>query len=261
MLNEEIMQLLAFDLGTQSRGKDDHAPPSVEARQGVLDLLLARCFPEGAASEGQPASPARERATEDATADDATAEHEPPIAIQASPAGRRSHRRTWVALGSGALAMAAAAALVWVVQPPPETPWVVMPGFDQDWGPGYAGSQRSGSPVELPRGCDVQLHRDGDLTVRFRPQEQSRDELAVAALARQDEGEPRWLALDPEVGTEGVITLDQSVAELGLVPGRWTLTFFIVRQREPPEPAALVDAEPGRHPGYTAIRNTVCVAG
>jgi hypothetical protein len=291
MLNEEMMDLIAFDLSEQTRPEDDpwwsltqgeispqeaiarlsrpggddedglrqrvqhFTPPSVDDRQRTLDQLLAQCF-LAAAAEPPAAGEAPARPLKAATP-------EPVHTHQAErPTPGRSRRRTWVALGSGALAMAAAAALVWVVQPPSEavSP-AILPGFDQEWGPGYVGAQRSEGPAVLPPGCDAQLHRDGDLTVTFRPRAEASDALAVAALAQQGDAPPRWLALDPERSTAGVITVDQSVAALGLTSGRWKVTFFIVRADDQPDPAVLVDADPGRHPGYTAIRNTVCVVG
>jgi len=220
-----------------------YAPPSEQESEQAVDDLVARFFTgsgESGSGESGPAS--------GSAASDGESGSEEIVDLRAA---RR--RRTRVILGS-IMAVAAAAVLTWALVPRGGPPGESMPGFAPEWSNQYSGPMRS---VEVSEGCQ-RYKSDGHLRVQLRPAIAVADDLVIAALGRPEAGEPRRLPIDPTLSAAGVITIDQSVEELGLTPGQWTLSFFVSRGTQLGE-ADLAELSPAEHPEVAVIQSIVCI--
>ncbi len=213
-----------------------YAPPSEHARRQAVDDLVARFFTGAGESGSGESGPASDSATE---------------GVVDLRAARR--RRTRVIAGS-VLAVAAAVVLTWALVPRGGPPGESMPGFAPEWSDQYTGPMRS---VEAPQGCQ-RYKSDGRLRVQLRPDIAVADDLVIAALGRPEAGPPRRLPIDPTLSAAGVITVDQSVEELGLTPGEWTLSFFVSRGTGLSE-AELAELSPAEHPEIAVIHSAICI--
>lgn len=262
-----------------------YAPPTPEAHKQALDELIARFFadPSGGRGGGRGGGPDDRPPDSEIhgeggpqvqgdTSD--TSEHGAATArgnaegersgerVEPGPAapidlGTRRQRRSRVVFG-GVLAAAAAAVLVWALVPRegPPLPGESLPGFASEWSNQYTGSMRG---AEAPQECQ-RYQSEGRLEVRLRPESALADDLVIAALARSERGERRWLPIEPTLSASGVITIDQRVDELGLTPGRWTLSFFVSRDDQLGT-RELAELSPGERPEVAVVRSDVCIEG
>ncbi|MEM9460846.1 MAG: hypothetical protein AAGF11_42175 [Myxococcota bacterium] len=168
-------------------------------------------------------------------------------------------KRSW---WTPTLVIAAAAAVVVLALPPERSPQPLT-AFDLQLRDGWAGETRSATKPAHPAiaSCDQHYHRDGLLAAHLFPTEPLDDDLRIAVFAQPETGEGRWLAKDdlaPSITQQGVLSIEQPVAPLGLTPGTWTLTFYVVR-RDEAHHDDLSSLAPGVHPGVTVVQGTVCI--
>ncbi|MCA9704494.1 MAG: hypothetical protein KDK70_01445 [Myxococcales bacterium] len=175
---------------------------------------------------------------------------------------RRRQSRWWSTASITSVVMVAAAVLLmWLVdRPGPEPEMKMLPGFELQLDDGWSGQMRSLTDTDDQPRCDQRYHRDQVLNVRLSPDESLSEELSLAVLARSEASETRWLEqLSATQGEHGVIAIDQPLMELGLAPGVWTLTFYIVRKQQPLSSSILRALAPGTHPGVSVVRGSVCI--
>jgi hypothetical protein len=225
-------------------------PPTSEQSDRILQALLER--------HGSPAS---KPSADEPRPDEAGS------VVPLRTAQRGTTRRTGSATAVvGVLLAAAAVLLVWLVQPTPRDPGAPaaserLPAFELQLQGGWSGDMR-GAVDPATDGCDQRYHRERSLSVRLHPSEALRDELSVATHAQPETGEGHWIPSDvlaPRLSSEGVLSIEQPIAELGLGVGTWTLTFYIVRDQARLDLAALRRLEPGSHPGVTVVQGRICI--
>lgn len=229
-------------------------PPTSEASDRILRALLEQ---HGSSDSSTPDSSG---ATNDGRV------------IPLRPSTRGTTRRSWRTTAfAGVVAAAASVLLVWSIPPAPEEHELMaelepMPAFELQLHGGWSGDLRGADPAVDPftDGCDQRYHWERSLSVRLHPSEALGDELSVAIFARPEAGEGHWIpseALAPTLSDEGVLAIEQPVADLGLTVGAWTLTFYIARDGEGLELADLRSLDPGAHPGITVVQGKVCIVG
>lgn len=224
------------------------APASEQVREATLDDLLDGCFPTSSDDVlgASAPSPSPELVT--------TA----PV-TEARPRPQSPSRPPLVVVAI--VAALAAALLLWSMARPDPTPDApTLPDFAIDLGPGDADGMRGASPAPPDRRCEDHYRMDQDIRVRLRPGDALHEPAAVAVLARPEYGSPGWRKLaKPVQSPEGVLTIDQSIPDLELRPGVWTLTFYVSRLGQRVDVARLETLPAGRHPGVTVVDVTVCL--
>jgi hypothetical protein len=231
-------------------------PPTPEQSDRILQALLAR--PGSPASKPSADQPGTHEPRSDE--DDSVV----PLRTAERSTTRRAGSTTTVV---GVLLAAAAVLLVWLVRPAPdpEAPATPerLPAFELQLQGGWSGDMRGTDTADpATDGCDQRYHRERSLSVRLHPSEAFGDELSVATHAQPETGEGHWIpshVLAPRLSSEGVLSIEQPIAELGLGVGAWTLTFYVVRDEARLDLAALRGLEPGSHPGVTVVRGRICI--
>ncbi len=172
----------------------------------------------------------------------------------------RSRWRMFAAVGGGVLAAAAAIVLAWFIRTP-EGPGSTapMPQYQARWVGQYTGDILG--DVEPSADACERYKIDGGLEVHLKPREPTTEDPVVVAFATA-EGTGRehgtlLTLVSPTVGGDGVLTIKQSVADLDLAVGRWTISFAIARELEAPAIDELRVGQP--HPGVTWVESTVCI--
>lgn len=246
-------------------------PTPTERSEEVLTILLQRYFAGPGESGAEGSSPAS--ASNPSNVDESS----PAAVVPLREASRGRGRRGWTLVTSGSLAAAATLLLVWAVRPPdrptndvglasvPDAP--PLPRFDLVFHGGGSIDVRGADGGPAPAWCDERYRHDQSVVVRLHPGVEIVEDLEAALSVRPaDEDSPaheRWPALSSTANDVGVITIDQPLAELGLTPGTWTLTFYVIRKptaESPPlDRATLRALDPGVHPGVTVVRGNVCV--
>jgi len=172
------------------------------------------------------------------------------VSLDGAPHRRRSHWWRRASL-TGAIGM--------VRPPPPQSNLEMITSFELQLYNGWS-DMRGTEDSSGSKKCDQRYHKNYSLSARLLPIEAVGEGLSVAALARPMKGEPRWLKrLSVTQGDKGVITIEQPVQELGLTPGIWTITFFVVRRGEPLASSALRELERGTYPGVSVVSGSVCI--
>lgn len=223
-------------------------PTSKESRDRTLDLLLQRYYPPSGSSES------------------GSGESGPADAGSTVPLQLGSHRRSrrwWSSAAFPGVALAAAVLLVWVVQRP--EPPEALPRFELDPVEGPLGPLRSTGYAADPQvdDCAETTHaypRDRSLSLALRPDVAVEDALSMAVFAESKGGWTGWLEpKSPDQTLEGVLTIDQPVTELGLTPGAWTLTFYVVRAGQVYRKDELRSLDPSEHPEVAIVSWSICI--
>lgn len=224
-------------------------PTTREVTEQRLEQLLDRFFAPG--SEVGVDDPPGPGSTESAD-----------NVVPLGEASRRKDRFGTTTIAS-IVALAAAVLITWIIQRPspvPEPLPETMASFELRFDEGWSGSMRGAGGAEGPGQCDIQYHQKRSVSVTLTPDEALGEELSVAAFAEPEQGRGQWLEnLSPGQLDNGVIEIQQPVAELGLTPGVWTLTFYVTPRGQQHEKAELRALEPGAHPGVAVIRGVVCI--
>lgn len=227
------------------------SPTTEEANTRRLDLLLERFL---APSSEDPALSPDPEEQESVVGASSTGERSTDEALPGP--GHRWHTTVITSV----VAIAAAVLLTWLLVPPPRGPTAeIMPAFEIHFEDRWSGSMRGAEDLDEPKRCDARYHRARSLSVRLVPSEALATELSVAALARSEHGETRWLPLSPKQRDNGVLSIEQPIAALGLTPGSWTITFYVSPRGQHPDVSKLQTLETGTHPGVTVAAGSVCV--
>lgn len=277
MKDEDIARLVAYDLN--ERRPEEDAWRRVAMGELDPDVLVAErrdMEPEDELEHKRELftpsdADARARMREDLrarfyseTKDDSIAPEPSVVPLSEARNRRRSRSPVW----GGVLAAAAAAVLVFAIGRPDSSTGLPtdsepMGSYEIRLMDTWSGSMRSvsdGGPASST--CAATYHRDRSIAVRLHPQQATGDEVAVATLARSVTGESMWWpAAASERGPDGVLTIRRTIADLGLTPGTWTLTFFITRAGERLDLELLEELAPGAHPGVSVVETTVCIEG
>ncbi|MCX4239189.1 hypothetical protein [Paraliomyxa miuraensis] len=238
---------------TLARNLELFGPTSEETNEERLKTLLQRYYPSSGSDTEEPddggSSPS------DAKIDDEPADS---IATLPSPS-LHGRRRWWTSAVTAGFALAAVVVLAWAVRPSGET----LPQFELVFEHVSTGDMRSpGTPASLTEdGCDARYFEDQSLVARLHPTSRLGDELGLIVLARlidgEEEGRELWREPPIEQSTQGVLAIDIPMRDLGLVPGTWSLTFYVTSEDHDHE--ALQALEPGTHPEVTVVRAMVCI--
>jgi hypothetical protein len=237
------------------------APMTKDVRDATLATLLDRYYAH------DPAVPA---ASDDVVADP-PAQPTVAVASRTEPAlGERDGRWWATAAIAGVMALAAAMLLAWLLpRASPSSdplPMAVMPHMTVTLrGDDPHGMRSSAGPADPEARCDAWYRPGQTLSVVLKPTPSLQDDLAILVSARREGGSPspEWPTVSsPLQGPEGTLTLEQPLAELGLVEeGTWTLTFYVIRAEQPLEETALLGLEPGAHRGVSVVERTICIGG
>lgn len=223
-------------------------PTSKESRDRTLDLLLQRYYPPSGSSESgaEDSGPVGGSGT-------------PPLQI----VSHRRARRWWSSTVISSVALAAAVLLVWFVQRP--EPPEALPGFALETQVGPSGPMRSVGDVADTRveGCDESIPwypQDRSVSLALRPDVAVEDDLSLAVFAESKAGWAGWLEpRRPDQTAEGVLAIEQPVAELGLTPGAWTLTFYVMRAGQVYRKEQLRSLDPSDHPEVAIVPWSICI--
>lgn len=163
------------------------------------------------------------------TADTSAPEQAAPASDRTTSPSRRRRWRAIVDVGT-VLALAAAVLLVWLLQRPHPTPALeAMPGFSVEAHEARPDALREAASGDVR--CPVHRGNDHTLVLCLIPALPLHGPLGVAAFAEPAEGEGRWLTLSHvEQSDEGVVTIEEPIATLGLSPGHWKLTFYVTHE-------------------------------
>ncbi|MCH9681549.1 MAG: hypothetical protein K0V04_08960 [Deltaproteobacteria bacterium] len=168
--------------------------------------------------------------------------------------------RTTIGLWSGALGLAAAAVVAWwAFRPPPQdSESVPLPSYVLAWDKQWSGDVLGPTGGLPPRDCVI-YNSALDLRLLIRPEVEWTESVDVAMSAQREGGGPAvWVPIAaPTVGSRGVLTIEQRVADLGLAPGSWAVKVYVVRQGE--RPKGLQDREPGLYDDAVVMQNSVCI--
>ncbi|MEM9456479.1 MAG: hypothetical protein AAGF11_20030 [Myxococcota bacterium] len=227
------------------------SPTTEEANTRRLDVLLQQFLAPGPEDPTLRPDPQ----VRGSVAGGSTARERPTDETSPKP----GHRWRTAAFAS-VVAIAAAVLLTWVLVPSPPGPAAErMAAFELRFEDRWSGSMRGAEDLDLPRRCDARYHRARSLSVRLVPSEALATELSVAAFARSEHGEARWLQLSPKQRDNGVLSIEQPVAMLGLTPGAWMITFYVSPRGRYHDAATLRSLEVGSHPGVTVAEGSVCI--
>ncbi len=258
---EILERLLAFDIADRKRPPDDLWWHVATGEISVTEAVERRREHEGEDEEelrrkAEMFAPPSEQEREDAL-DDLLSGYYPVAAQQQAP-------RLHVAMWGGMLAAAAAAAVValWVFIPPdpgPPSELAKLPKYAISFSNQWTGDMLAAeSGDDGSEGC-ASYHPDLDLKVLLRPSTSFGDDVSVLLRATPSSGEELWPDAHARLGSKGVVTIERRISELGLTPGRWLLTFFVVRPGQAPEGYA--ELASGVHPGVTVMQEQVCIVG
>lgn len=281
MRNEDVERLIAYDLNEQQPDEDAwrrvamgelDTDALVAERRGVesaaeLERKRKLFAPQDEQARARMRDALRERFYSSPPGVE-PASHDPSVVSVDGGRRRRARKRMPTTAWGGLLAVAAALVLMWTIGRP-HHPTSLSEGseplvsYEIRLMDPWSGNMRSSSAgATEPGRCAATYHRERSISVRLHPRRTTHEEVAVATLARSDVGESKWWpAAPPQKGVDGVLTIHRPVADLGLAPGVWTLTFFVTRAGERPDLDALKELVPGSHPGVTVVETTVCIEG
>lgn len=188
---------------------------------------------------------------------DAAASEIPTLKRTNASHGRRRWRGA-IDVGS-VIVLAAAVLLVWLLQrprpaPEPET----MPGFWVALHEVSTETMRDTWPHDMR--CPAPPGKTHTLIICLRPAQPIDGGLAVAAFAVPEGGDGHWLSLEKiEQSDQGALRIEQSIASLGLSPGRWRITFYVTHDSSGAhyEPDVLRGLSPGAHPGVSVVEHEI----
>lgn len=227
------------------------SPASEEVTERRLEMLLERFLTPG---------PGAERGGAD---DPSLVRGESDNVVSLGEGSSRKDRGWGTTTIVSIAAMAAAVLILWVVQrptPAPERPLKTMGVFELRFQGGWSGEMRGDRDPEGAEECDIRYHRDRSMSVYLSPPEALDEDLAVAAFVRSESGEERWLRnLSPKQRDNGVLRIQQSIADLGLEPGAWAITFYVTSRGQRHDPVGLRTLKPGAHPGVSVAEGSVCI--
>ncbi len=155
----------------------------------------------------------------------------------APPIPLRPHRSTRLPRAKAAAGLAAAAAvLVFALhkgtgphgsdQPPTAQ---LQLEYVPEWN-GWRGPMLGADSTPTTAPLDDVLQLKGTLSVKLRPRSSVDDvegTILVKGWAQDHEGNERVLNLTPDIGTRGVIEVNQPIDALGLERGNWTITLAV----------------------------------
>ncbi|MEM7154722.1 MAG: hypothetical protein AAF799_17870 [Myxococcota bacterium] len=272
-----VSELVGFALAEQHDGDNvwrDWCAGTLE-RDEVIEMRQGKESPEGIALRLEAFAPASRKArsqTLDTLLSRFFADDESPLTLvpnedDASGRGSTSKQSQSPQRGpdlrvivGGVTALAAAALLVWVLDPQGSIDEQPLPEYRLEAVGGGSGAMRALDDGPQREGCDAVYRPGQDLKVHIVPSTASIETLSVAVWDEPAAGSSRWLPLEaPRQSVEGTVTLQQSIETLGLSTGAHTLTFFVTRQGERFDLEQLRALPPGSHAGVSVFRQTFCI--
>lgn len=237
MLTNEQRRRLTLKLSVPDHEEERELPPLDSEMEERLVASTRALLAEGGAAGANHGEQAERPAGALAQVIELNARREAASATrQARPAVRSGKRRlatVWRLATAGAMVAAASLALLWWgTAGPPLSPYALEVRSEVR----HLGSTQLGGPPVHER---VRLSTDSRVRLNLRPSEAVTGPLTVAAykrrvgleLQRWPEGQP---AEAESGGKLGLLTLDKSVQELHLTPGRWQLIYVVGRPRRLP---------------------------
>lgn len=238
--DRELMMKLAFyALHEPSARADERAsgllePLPREESERRLQALLDAHFPSDSAGSESPA-PKRTTVSQ-----------------------RRKRWRAVIDVGS-VIALAAAVLLVWLLQRPRPAPELeTMPEISAVLHELHPETMRNAGSHDVR--CPARPGKTHTLVICLRPARPIDGRLAVAAFAELEGGESDWLPLEEIAQSDqGVLIIERPIASLGLSPGHWRITFYVMHEsrRAHFDRDELRGLSPGAHQGVSVVEHEI----